>query len=196
MQQNCRMDFLKKHWSNILFFGLLIFMFTPPGMPLRALLIKGVSYITSRVENLEIDKDEQLQLTDYNWQLADSKGNPVNLADYKGQVVLINNWATWCPPCVAEMPSLQKLYDTYHDRVRFLFVAHDKPEKVQVFMQKNKLNLPVYFMQSNMPAMLQSPSIPTTFILDKNGKIVVKKTGAADWNSAQVHKILDKYSAR
>ncbi len=186
------MKFLRKHWSNIIFFGLLIFMFTPAGLPLRALLIKGVSYITSRVENLEIDAKDRLHLKDYNWSLIDAKGREVNLESYKGKVILINNWATWCPPCVAEMPSLQKLYNVYKNNVVFLFVAHDKPDKVQMFLQKNALHIPVYFAQSNPPSLLQSSSIPTTYIIDQNGAIVVQKTGAADWNSGQVHKILDK----
>jgi len=186
------MEFIKKHWSNILFFSLLIFMFTPAGMPLRALLIKGVSYITSRVENLEIDKEERLKLTDYNWQLVTADSHSVNLQDYKGKVIIINNWATWCPPCVAEMPSLAELYKQYKEQVVFLFVAQDKPEKVAAFLQKNNLDIPVVFIQSDMPQLLQSSSIPTTFIINKRGEIVVKKIGAADWNSGQVHKILNK----
>ena len=167
-------------------------MFTPAGMPLRALLIKGVSYVTSRVENLEIAKEDRLKLNDYNWQLITADKHSYNLQDYKGKVVLINNWATWCPPCVAEMPSLAKLHEQYNERVVFLFVAQDKPEKVAAFLHKNNLNIPVVFMQSDTPQLLQSSSIPTTFIINKQGEIVVKKTGAADWNSGQVHKILDK----
>jgi len=186
------MNFIKKHWSNILFFGLLIFMFTPAGMPLRAWLIKGVSYITSRVENLEIKPDKRLNVGDYNWQLVTTDGQSVNMRDFKGRVILINNWATWCPPCVAEMPSLEKLHEKYKDKIVFLFIAQDKPEKVKLFLEKNHLQIPVYFMQSNMPRLLESSSIPTTFIIDKKGDIVVKKNGAADWNSSQVYHILDK----
>ena len=167
-------------------------MFTPAGMPLRAFLIKGVSYITSRVENLEIAKEDRLKLTDYNWQLVTTDKHSYNLQDYKGRVILINNWATWCPPCVAEIPSLAKLYKQYNGQVVFLFVAQDKPEKVVTFLQKNNLEIPVVFMQSGTPQLLQSSSIPTTFIINKQGEIVVKKTGAADWNSGQVHKILNK----
>ena len=186
------MNYIKKHWGNILFFGLLIFMFTPAGLPLRALLIKGVSYITSRVENLEIKPEDRMTLQDFDWQLTSTDGNQINLKDFKGKVVLINNWATWCPPCVAEIPSLQKLYDQYKDKVVFLFVAQDKPEKVKRFVEKNNLHIPIYFMMNNMPSQLQSPSIPTTYIIDKKGEIIVKKTGAADWNSGQIHNIFDK----
>jgi thiol-disulfide isomerase/thioredoxin len=186
------MEFLKKQWKNILFFGLLIFMFTPAGMPLRALLIKGVSFVTSRVENLEITPEDRQTLSNVNWQLFDQHGKMVDYNDYKNKVVLINNWATWCPPCVAEMPSLADLYKDYGNKVVFLFVAHDKPEKVNAFLSKNEMQIPVYFTQTAMPKALQSPTIPTTFVISKNGEIVVKKTGAADWNSGQVHKILDK----
>lgn len=187
------MEGLKKHWKNILFFGFLLFMFTPAGMPVRALLIKGVSYITSRVETLEIDKKDRMSLQDWDWKLMDKHGKEVSLETYKGKVILINNWATWCPPCVAEMPSLQRLYDKYQDKVVFLFVAHDKPEKVDAFLKKNEMHVPVYYMLTNPPSQLSSNSIPTTFIINKEGEIVVRKTGAADWNSGQVHQILDKF---
>ncbi len=193
------MDFIKKQWKNLLFFGLLLFMFTPAGMPLRALLIKGVSFVTSRIENLEINPEDRMQLQTYNWQLVDNQNRLTNLNQYKGKVIVINNWATWCPPCVAELPSLKRLYEQYKNQpeIVFLFVAHDKPEKVKAFLQKNDFQeLPVYFMQSDMPSQLQSSSIPTTYIINKKGEIVVRKTGAADWNSGQVHKILDKYSAQ
>jgi thiol-disulfide isomerase/thioredoxin len=190
------MDGIKKHWKNILFFGFLIFMFTPPGMPIRSLLIKGVSFITSRVENLEIDEEDRISLQDWDWKLMDSSGNEVVLSKYKGKVILINNWATWCPPCIAEMPSLEKLYKQYGNKVVFLFVAHDEPQKVKSFLSKRSMNIPVYFALSSMPSQLSSNSIPTTFILNKKGEIVVRKTGAADWNSGQIHRILDKYLAK
>ena len=189
------MNFIKKQWKNILFFGLIIFMFTPQGMPLRALLIKGVSYITSRVETLEIDPAERQVLSDYNWQLVDMNKKPIDFNQYKGQVIVLNNWATWCPPCVAELPSLEKLYKQYGDKVTFLFVAQDKFKKVQAFINKNEMQIPVFFPQSAMPNLLESSTIPTTFIIDKSGAIVVRKSGAADWNSGQVHNILDKLLA-
>jgi len=186
------MEFIKKHWSNILFFGFIIFMFTPSGMPVRALLIKGVSYITSRVENMEIPPAKRQKLKDVRWQLFDQKGQMVDYNNFKNEVLVVNNWATWCPPCVAEMPSLDKLYKQYKGKVRFMFVTNDKPERVAAFVQKNELSVPIYYSQTAPPSLLQSATIPTTFIIGKTGEIVVKKTGAADWNSGQIHTILDK----
>ena len=104
------MKFLRKNLSNILFIGFIIFMFTPYGLPVRATLIKAVSFVTTRVFSLEIDKEDQISLEDFNWKLQSFEGQEVNMEDFKGQVIVVNLWATWCPPCVAEMPSFQKLY--------------------------------------------------------------------------------------
>jgi thiol-disulfide isomerase/thioredoxin len=186
------MNFIKKYWGNILFFSLIILMFTPAGMPLRAFVIRSVSYVTSRVQNLEIDKNKREKLDNYHWKMIDSKVRHVSFYEFKDKVVVINNWATWCPPCVAEMPSLQKLYNAYKDKVVFIFLVHDKPGNVYKFIEDNHLDVPVYFLPQNMPKILEATTIPTTFIISKTGEIVVKKTGAFDWNSRQVHRILDE----
>jgi thiol-disulfide isomerase/thioredoxin len=186
------MDFIKKNLSNILFFGFIIFLFTPYGLPVRATLIKGVSFVTTRVLNMEIDKDEQKQLQTYNWELSGLKGETVDFNEFKGQVVLVNFWATWCPPCIAEMPSYQDLYNDYKDKMVFVFVANDDPKKVKKFIADKGYQLPVFLQITKAPDELLSNSLPTTFIIDKTGKIVVDKTGAADWNSGKVKKMLDK----
>ena len=64
-------------------------------------------------------KDDKALLTNYNWQLRDSEGNNFNFESTKGKVVLVNLWATWCPPCIAEMPSMNALYKDYKDKVVF-----------------------------------------------------------------------------
>jgi thiol-disulfide isomerase/thioredoxin len=186
------MEFIKKNLSNILFFGFIIFLFTPYGLPVRALLIKGVSYVTTRVINMEIDENERVQLSSYDWNLSDIQGNAVDFNEFKGKVVLVNFWATWCPPCVAEMPSYQDLYNDYKDKMTFVFLASDDHVKVKKFLTDKNYKLPIYFQTSKVPQELRSSSLPTTFIIDKNGRIVVDKTGAADWNSGKVREMLDK----
>ena len=101
-------------------------------------------------------------------------------------------WATWCPPCVAEMPSLQDLYNDYKDQVVFVFVTSEGAEKVTPFMEKNNYNLPIYNMMSKEPDLLSTQSIPTTYLINKKGEIVIKKTGAANWNSTKVRNQLDE----
>ena len=186
------MNFIKKNLSNILFVVFIIFLFTPYGLPVRATLIKGVSMITTRVFSMEIDKEEQVLIHDYNWQLRDLEGNSLNFSTFKGKTIVINFWATWCPPCVAEMPSFQKLFDAYGDQVVFLFVANDEPDRVVSFIDDKNYDLPVYFQTTKVPDEMDSNSLPTTYIVDASGHIVASKVGAADWNSDKVRKLLDR----
>lgn len=185
------MKFIRKHLSNILFFGFIIFMFTPYGLPVRATLIKAVSFVTTRVLSMEIDKEDQIHLNDFNWQLKDRNGQEINMKSFKGQVIVVNLWATWCPPCVAEMPSFQKLYNDYGDKVIFLFIANDDPVKVDRFLAKNGYELPVFFQTSSAPEAMSSNALPTTYIINSRGNIVASKVGAADWNSSKVRSLLD-----
>lgn len=115
-------------------------------------------------------------------------GQIVNIKDQQGKVIFINFWATWCPPCVAEMPSIQKLYSTLKadDRILFLMVDMDnKPKKSQKFMDKRKFDLPVYTPASAIPSILFTRSLPTTIVLNKNRKIVFKHEGTADYSNAE-----------
>jgi thiol-disulfide isomerase/thioredoxin len=185
------MRFIRKNLSNILFVLFALFLFSPYGLPLRAFLIKGVSMVTTRIFDMEVDPDKREALSEYGWFLEDPKGENLDFRSSRGKVVLVNFWATWCPPCVAEMPSMQQLYEAYGDRVEFMFVARDDREKVEGFLQKKGYTFPVYFERSNPPAELRSNSLPTTYLIDKSGMIRVEKVGAADWNSAKVRDLLE-----
>ncbi len=186
------MKFIKKNLFNIVFFGFIILLITPFGLPLKAFLIKGMSMVTTRVFHIEIDENERVKLSTYQWQLLDLQGEKVNLNEFENQVIIVNFWATWCPPCIAEMPSFQILYDDYKDKVVFLFIAQDDENKVRKFLIKKKHDIPVYFETSRRPEEMNSNSLPTTYIINKEGQIVVNKTGAVDWNSNKVRELLDK----
>ena len=110
----------------------------------------------------------------------------------KGKVVILNFWAIWYPPCIAEKPSFQTLYDDYKNSVVFLFVTTDTPEKVKAFKEKHGYTLPSYFQQDGPPAALYSTSLPASYVIDKHGNIVVKKFRAADWNSSKFRVTLDE----
>ncbi len=99
-------------------------------------------------------------------------------------------WATWCPPCVAEMPSMKALFEDYKDKVTFLFVTNENWNTVSKFYKKNNYNFPTYNQLTNAPKELESSSIPATFILSKDKKIVIDKRGAADWNSESYKKVI------
>jgi thiol-disulfide isomerase/thioredoxin len=182
------MKLSKKQIINGLFIlGIVLLVFTPVGFYARVHIGRLLSSSAAVVK-----EGMQVSLDSYEWDLKDIKGKDFDFRDQEGKVVLINFWATWCPPCIAEMPSLQELYKGYGDKVVFMFVAQDKPEKVEAFLKKHQYNdLPVYYSRTNAPSLLASKVLPTTYILDKEGKIRVAQTNAADWNTDKIKSLLD-----
>lgn len=170
--------------SNILFIVAIALVIYPKS---RAWIMRQVAFSPS-IENIE----NRAKLTHYNWQLKGINTANLDFETAKNRVIIVNLWATWCPPCIAEMPSLQDLYNDYKEQVVFVFVTSEGAEKVMPFMDKNKYNLPIYNMLSREPDLLSTQSIPTTFLINKKGEIVIKKTGAANWNSSKVRSQLDE----
>jgi thiol-disulfide isomerase/thioredoxin len=182
------MNFLKNNWSNLLFALLIALLLIPQtSMPIRVFFSRLVAMSPSEVADVET-----IVLKDYHWDLTSLDGKEVDFSQSEGRVALVNLWATWCPPCVAEMPSLQKLYDLYGDKVDFYFVSSEAPEMLRKFLKKKGYNFPVYIETSRPPSELQTKSIPRTFLISKEGKIVIDESGAADWNSESVEKLIDK----
>lgn len=155
--------------------------------PIQVFLQKGLAMFSPSV----IKEEDRITLKDYDWQLVDENGVTYNLNEAKGKVIFINFWATWCPPCIAEMPSMEKLYQDYKDDVVFLFVSNETQEVISKFKEKNDYEFVVYASITQNPKLLEASSIPRTFVLDQQGHIVIDKTGAADWNSKAVRELLD-----
>ncbi|MHC5201406.1 TlpA family protein disulfide reductase [Myroides sp. LJL119] len=173
--------------TNLLFLvGFLLIAFTPLGTSIKV----WVNTLVAMSPSLE-DKEDQEKVQYNNWILIDENGQQLDFSTLNSKVVIINFWATWCPPCLAEKPSFQELYNDYADKVEFLFVTDQSPEEVQKFKQKNNYSLPIYYAQNPAPAVLYSKTIPASYVIDKKGNIVVKKFRAADWNSAKFRVILD-----
>lgn len=178
------MQINRKMISNILFVVALGLIIYPKS---RAWIMRQLAFSPS-IENVE----NRSKLTNYNWQLKGLNTTDFDFNTAKNKVVIVNFWATWCPPCVAEMPSLQDLYNDYKDQVVFVFVTSEGSEKVMPFMKKNDYNLPIYNMISKEPELLTTRSIPATYLINKEGEIVINKTGAANWNSTKVRNQLDE----
>lgn len=180
----------QKQWPNILFLIVLaLFIIPQTRKPIQVTINRVFSFSPDT-----IDEKDQPQLTDYNWHLQGLNGKQINFMQSQNKTVVLNFWATWCPPCVAEMPSLQSLYNDYYDQVDFYFVSNEKQGVIYKFLSKNDYQLPVYKALAQQPKPLQASSLPTTYIIDKNGNIHVQKVGAADWNTEKVRKLLDDLS--
>ncbi|WP_104381986.1 TlpA disulfide reductase family protein [Sphingobacterium sp. HMA12] len=123
----------------------------------------------------------------------DNKGNVVSLNQLKGKVVLINLWATWCSPCLAEMPSLDKLYKDFLENSQIVFLSVDVDGNLKSsakFLKKRKYSLPLYQLNSALPKEWSTTSIPTTIILDKVGKLVNKHVGGMNFGSVKFREAL------
>jgi peroxiredoxin len=120
--------------------------------------------------------------------LPDLNGKMVSLADYKGQVVLLNIWATWCGPCVEEMPSMERLHQELKDE-KFVILAVSIDESgakaVLPFMKKHKLSfLALTDSVASIKNLYQTTGVPESFIIDKEGRIVEEIIGPRDWAAA------------
>jgi thiol-disulfide isomerase/thioredoxin len=145
----------------------------------------------------EPDKETKF---DYGFTIKDLKGNKFAFDQYKGKVVFINLWATWCGPCKAEMPGIQKLYSKMKDdSVTFIMLSLDKDQalpKVESYVQKNEYTFPIFMPSGYLAEQLQVPSIPTTFIISKEGKIVMKEIGTRNYDTKKMLDFLRKEAAK
>lgn len=137
------------------------------------------------------DQEDQQQIVAFDYAVMDLQGASKHIPVAQNKVVFMSYWATWCPPCIAELPSIQELYKDYGGKVEFVLLTQEKPDKVLGFIKRKGYELPIYFPQMQTPEILQENSIPTNYIIDKKGAIIIKETGAADWNSAKVRDLLN-----
>ena len=193
MKERIKKFFNRSPWkvaSDLVFWVILILLLIPGP---RAAFLAGFSKVRTAIFQPALTSGEGpiIDAGAKTWSLVDLDGNHSQLGDFDGEIMLINFWATWCPPCRAEMPSLNKLYADYGSKVQFLLVSNEDPDPIREFMDKKKYNFPVWLTLSAPPDIMKTKSIPTTFIVNKEGKIVYSKSGAFDWNSKKVRSFLD-----
>jgi thiol-disulfide isomerase/thioredoxin len=182
----------KRWWSIVLdfvFFILLIGMLIPwTRKPLSAFFIRQTLFSPSESDNV-------VYLDEADWDLRFKEVDgfkEFSLKDFKCKPVFLNFWATWCPPCIAEMPSIQELYNEYKEDVAFIFISNESAGVIKAFMKKNKYSLPVYSITSHVPAIFETKTIPATYLIGPSERLRIHKKGAAKWNSGQVKEILNK----
>ena len=123
-------------------------------------------------------------------------GKMVSLSDYKGKVVLLNIWATWCPPCVEEMPSMERLYQKFKGQnFEILAVSIDEPglKAVAPFMKKSNLTFPALIdSEGAIKAVYGITGIPESFIIDKQGNLIKKIIGPVDWATGNIFRFFSE----
>lgn len=170
---------------------------------LPVLIITGLAYASIKGNSFDITTNRSIggETSMSNTQQApdlkfkDENGEVVSLKSLEGKVVFINLWATWCPPCIHEMPSINKLRQTFKDNADLVFLMVDVDgdiEKSKAWMKRKKFDLPVHVPAGQIPRELFSGSIPTTIIVDKNNNIVGRHVGGADYMAQEVVDLIKK----
>jgi thiol-disulfide isomerase/thioredoxin len=128
-------------------------------------------------------------------RLKNASGTVLDLGDLKGKVVFLNFWATWCPPCLAEMPSVNKLYQQFKDDKEVVFILVDADSdfgKAQKYMDRKGYQLPVFAAASSIPESLFSGALPTTIVFDKKGRVSYHESGAANYANTKFIEFIKK----
>lgn len=128
---------------------------------------------------------------DSTWVLRDFSGNAVTLADFRGKVLFVDFWATWCESCTIEMPSIIRLQQRVRGLpIEFLFVTNEDRRRVEAFLKKNKLSIPVYLAEKSPPSAFATPALPTSFIINGDGVIVYRHIGMGKWDDDAAEQFL------
>ena len=166
--------------TDILFYLLILSLILPFS---RKYVATGLNKaVMHRPAIISEEKQELLSAADYDWILLDIVGRQVPFNHFQEDFVFLSFWATWCPPCRAEMPNIQNLYNEYGSKMSFVLVSNEENNVLTGYLEQNGFDMPVYRMIQNPPQILQSSSIPTTFLIDRDGNIVVRKKGSAKWD--------------
>jgi thiol-disulfide isomerase/thioredoxin len=174
---------LKRRWVSILFYtAIIVLIFSPTA---KSWVLEQV--VSTGLLKAKIKEDTSKNLPQSApFSFTDAEGKSASTADLKGKVVFINFWASWCPPCRAEMPSLENLYQKFKEdeRIVFLFMNEDNDRSKAIqYLQNNHFTIPLFYSSGDVPNEIFSGTLPTTVVLDKEGKIVLRHQGMASYNS-------------
>ena len=161
----------------------------------------SVMYLNEVIEapKLEPPSAQDMKVTTIDFdsnvlQFSDLENNIFTIQDYKGKNLFINYWATWCNPCLAEMPYMAELYENYKDEedIIFLYLSREKLETIKNYKPKDESlqQLPIYKIITD-DEFFATSGIPTTFIINSDGEVTVKDLGSAFWNDESVFKFID-----
>jgi peroxiredoxin len=129
------------------------------------------------------------------FSLQNLQGKSVDIRDHRGQVILLNFWATWCPNCRQEGPSLQKLFTQYQSRgvILYRITSKEKAETIKQFLEKESLNVPVLIDKTGQTERLFGVWVhPTTYLINRQALVYYRIMGTTDWTTLQATSIIDQ----
>ena len=171
-------------WGGILLF-LAFLRFTDTGTMVlgkmqQALLFTGIF----QAETVWAEEKAEPASYDLYMVTLDRPPRTVHLSSFEGKTVFLNLWATWCAPCLAEMPYIQRLYEDMQDEVVFVTIStDDDPAVAQRFIEEKGYTFPVYRVAGPMPELYRSPTLPTTWVISPGGKLATVHAGMANYDT-------------
>lgn len=178
---------------NVLLIGLVAALVFIPSF--KAKVLNGLISIGLFKPDIERPAQSTSSSGTSNIEFIKSDGSLVHSDSFKGKVVFINFWATWCPPCIAEMPSINNLYlkNKHNPNIIFLMVDADNDLKTaSSFMNKKGYALPLATTNSPVPAQWFKETLPTTVVLDKEGNIAYHHKGIANYETEEFQQFLKR----
>lgn len=174
----------RKNWSTVLLFSIFIVLLVSPDA--KAWVMRQIISTGLLNSNVEKPSSEPTSLANTeNFTVRNEKGEVFNTSELKGKVIFINFWASWCPPCRAEFPSIQKFYNQYKSNKDLVFLTvnlDEEPSAGKIYLEKEKFTVPFLVPEGSIPTPFFNGSLPTTVILDKSGKLRMHHAGMADYS--------------
>lgn len=189
---------LRKNWSTILLFAIFIVLLVSPDAKawlMRQVISTGLLNSKIKEKNIEKSTVENSARFSNNFSVIDEKGQSISTSELKGKVVFINFWTSWCPPCRAEFPSIQKFYEKYKGNKELVFLTinlDDEPKAGKLYLEKENFTIPFLIPNGNIPTEYFNGSLPTTVVLDKTGKMRMHHAGMADYSKSSFYEEIDQ----
>ena len=194
----------KKTWIQYGIIALIAIVLYATGMHTEVIAFAQRGLLATGLMNPDVQEIAQLRekqngiqnntekiKADLDFALIDSEGNSKSLKDFRGKVIFLNLWATWCPPCIAEMPNIDSLHEEMGDEIAFVMLSLDQDfEKAINFNKYKEYDLPIFKPASYLPRMYESNSIPTTYVIDADGYLALTHYGMADYDSIEFKNFL------
>lgn len=170
-------------WSAILLF-LAFIRFTDQGTVVLGWMQQGI-LATGLFQADTVWAEEEAETASYDMALRSLDGEPAHMESFRGRTIFLNLWATWCAPCLAEMPYIQKLYEDVGDEgIVFITISTDEEADVaRQYIEAKGYTFPVYRVDGPMPALYRSPTLPTTWVISPEGKLATVHAGMANYNT-------------
>lgn len=183
--------FTFRNIASVLFFGVILLIVFNPATKvffIQSLMRTGLFQPDIPVNKAKADIVPNVFFSDPN-------GKTITLSSLKGKVVFINFWATWCPPCRAEMPSIDQMHQQMASQQNIVFItvdADDFSTGAESFISLHHYSLPLYKCSSPVPQNMYNGTLPTTAVIDRQGRMIFHHEGMADYNNSKFQSYLIK----